>query len=204
MISTNEKPYYKTTIESPIGKITLGSDGERLVGLWTEGQRYFGDTVPSEMLPNDNLDVFTITKGWLNRYFNGKKPLISELPLAHIGGEFRQTVWKMLTEIPYGEVITYGELAQKIGKQRGIERMSAQAVGGAVGRNPISIIIPCHRVVGANGNLTGFSGGIPMKLQLLQHEGVDINRFYIPTKGTAQIWKGQHEQQSVAFHRCVM
>ena len=84
----------------------------------------------------------------------------------------------MLTEIPYGEVITYGELAQKIAKQRGIERMSAQAVGGAVGRNPISIIIPCHRVVGANGNLTGFSGGIQMKLQLLQHEGVDIKRFY--------------------------
>lgn len=185
MISIKEKPYYKTTIESVIGKITLGSDGESLVGLWTDGQRYFGDTVPNEMLPNDNLNVFTITKDWLNRYFEGEKPQISELSLAPIGGEFRQTVWKMLTEIPYGKVITYGELAQKIAKQRGIERMSAQAVGTAVGLNPISIIIPCHRVVGANGNLTGFSGGIQMKLQLLQHEGVDINRFYIPTKGTA-------------------
>ena len=185
MISIKKKPYYKTTIESVIGKITLGSDGENLVGLWTDGQRYFGDTVPNEMLPNDNLNVFTITKDWLNRYFEGEKPQISELSLAPIGGEFRQTVWKMLTEIPYGKVITYGELAQKIAKQRGIERMSAQAVGTAVGRNPISIIIPCHRVVGANGNLTGFSGGIQMKLQLLQHEGVDINRFYIPTKGTA-------------------
>lgn len=185
MISIKKKPYYKTTIESVIGKITLGSDGESLVGLWTDGQRYFGDTVPNEMLPNDNLNIFAITKDWLNRYFEGKKPHISELPLARIGGEFRQTVWKMLTEIPYGKVITYGELAQKIAKQRGIERMSAQAVGGAVGHNPISIIIPCHRVVGANGNLTGFAGGIEMKLQLLQHEGVDINRFYIPTKGTA-------------------
>lgn len=185
MISIKEKPYYKTTIESVIGKITLGSDGESLVGLWTDGQRYFGDTVPNEMLPNDNLNIFAITKDWLNRYFEGEKPQISELSLAPIGGEFRQTVWKMLTEIPYGKVITYGELAQKIAKQRGIERMSAQAVGGAVGHNPISIIIPCHRVVGANGNLTGFSGGIQMKLQLLQHEGVDINRFYIPTKGTA-------------------
>ena len=185
MISIKKKPYYKTTIESVIGEITLGSDGENLVGLWTDGQRYFGDTVPNEMLPNDNLNIFAITKDWLNRYFEGKKPQISELPLAPIGGEFRQTVWKMLTEIPYGKVITYGELAQKIAKQRGIERMSAQAVGGAVGHNPISIIIPCHRVVGANGNLTGFSGGIEMKLQLLQHEGVDINRFYIPTKGTA-------------------
>lgn len=185
MISIKKKPYYKTTIESVIGKITLGSDGESLVGLWTDGQSYFGDTVPNEMLPNDNLNVFTITKDWLNRYFEGEKPQISELSLAPIGGEFRQIVWKMLTEIPYGKVITYGELAQKIAKQRGIERMSAQAVGGAVGHNPISIIIPCHRVVGANGNLTGFSGGIEMKLQLLQHEGVDINRFYIPTKGTA-------------------
>ena len=185
MISIKEQPYYNTTIESVIGKITLGSDGESLVGLWTDGQRYFGDTVPNEMLPNDNLNVFAITKDWLNRYFEGEKPQISELSLAPIGGEFRQTVWKMLTEIPYGKVITYGELAQKIAKQRGIERMSAQAVGTAVGHNPISIIIPCHRVVGANGNLTGFSGGIQMKLQLLQHEGVDINRFYIPTKGTA-------------------
>ena len=176
-----QKPYYRTTIESPVGKITLGSDGESLVGLWTDGQRYFGDTVPNEMFLNDSLDVFTITKEWLNRYFDGRKPQISELPLAPIGGEFRQTVWKMLTEIPYGEVITYGDLAQKIAKQRGIERMSAQAVGGAVGRNPISIIIPCHRVVGANGNLTGFSGGIQMKLQLLQHEGVDIKRFYFKT-----------------------
>ena len=137
----NEKTYYKTTVESAIGKITLGSDGKSLVGLWTDGQKYFGDTVPNKMLPNDNLNVFTITKDWLNRYFDGKKPRISELPLAPIGGEFRQTVWKMLTEIPYGEVVTYGELAQKIARQRGIERMSAQAVGGAVGHNPIAIII---------------------------------------------------------------
>jgi len=185
MKNISGKVYYKTTIESPIGKTTLGSDGESLVGLWTDGQRYFGDTVPNEMLPNDNLNVFTITKDWLNRYFDGMKPQISELPLAPIGRAFRQTVWKLLTEIPYGEVITYGELARKIANQRGIERMSAQAVGGAVGRNPISIIIPCHRVVGANGNLTGFSGGIQMKQQLLQHEGVDTSRFYIPSKGTA-------------------
>ena len=185
MENISGKVYYKTTIELPIGKITLGSDGESLVGLWTDGQRYFGDTVPNEMLLNDNLNVFTITKDWLNRYFDGMKPQISELPLAPIGGEFRQIVWKLLTEIPYGKVITYGELAQKIAKQRGIEKMSAQAVGGAVGRNPISIIIPCHRVVGANGNLTGFSGGIQMKQQLLQHEGVDTSQFYIPSKGTA-------------------
>jgi len=185
MKKTLNRIYYKTTLESPAGKITLGSDGENLVGLWTAGQRFFGDTIPAEMVENDMLNVFASAKDWLDRYFAGMKPEISELPLAPIGGAFRQTVWKLLTEIPYGEVVTYGELARKIADQRGIERMSAQAVGGAVGHNPISIIIPCHRVVGANGNLTGFSGGIPMKLQLLQHEGVDTSRFYISSKGTA-------------------
>lgn len=178
MEDISKKVYYKTTIESPIGKITLGSDGESLIGLWTDGQRYFGDTIPEEAIIDDSLNVFNVTKEWMNRYFDKKKPQISELPLAPIGGEFRQTVWKMLTEVPYGEVITYGELARKIAKQRGIEKMSAQAVGAAVGRNPISIIIPCHRVVGANGNLTGYSGGIQIKLKLLQHEGVDTNQFY--------------------------
>lgn len=185
MMSIREKAYYQTTMETAIGNITLGSDGEHLVGSWTEGQRYFGDTVPKEMLPKDSLRVFAITKDWLNRYFDGEQPQISELPLAPIGGAFRQAVWKLLTEIPYGEVVTYGELAQKIAQQRGLEKMSARAVGVAVGHNPISIIIPCHRVVGAKGNLTGFSGGIPMKLWLLQHEGVDTSRFYLPKKGTA-------------------
>lgn len=177
MENTSEKSYYQTTIESPIGSITLGSDGEQLVGLWMQGQRYFGDTVPKEMVPNDDLEVFALTRAWLDRYFEGKKPGITELPLAPIGGAFRQAVWKLLTEIPYGEVVTYGALAQKIAMQRGIQSMSAQAVGGAVGHNPISIIIPCHRVVGATGNLTGFSGGIPMKLRLLRHEGVDTTRY---------------------------
>ena len=174
----NEKQYYRTTFESAVGEITLGSDGQSLVGLWTAGQRYFGDAVPGEMVPNDNLDVFAAAKNWLNRYFEGKRPMISELPLAPAGSEFRQTVWEMLMEIPYGEVITYGELAGEIACQLGIERMSAQAVGGAVAHNPISIIIPCHRVIGANGNLTGYAGGTEMKLQLLQHEGVDTSRFY--------------------------
>lgn len=178
----SDKEYYKTTVESPIGKITLGSDGESLVGLWTDGQRFFGDTVPNEMSTRDDLNVFSVAKEWLKRYFDGKKPRISELPLAPIGGDFRRSVWEMLTKIPYGRVITYGELAKKIAAQRGIEKMSAQAVGGAVGRNPISIVIPCHRVVGANGNLTGYSGGIETKLWLLRLEGVDVNGFYDPEK----------------------
>jgi len=183
MKNIDGKIYYKTLIDSPIGEICLISDGKSLVELCTDGQRYFDDTVSNEVLPNDDLNVFTITKDWLNRYFSGMQPQISELPLAPVGGEFRQSVWKMLTEIPYGEVVTYGELARKIAKQRGIEKMSAQAIGGAVGHNPIPIIIPCHRVIGANGNLTGFSAGIQMKVQLLQHEGIDTSRFYIPLQG---------------------
>lgn len=186
MENISEKEYYKTTTDSPIGKITLGSDGKNLVGLWIDGQRFFEEPVPKKMLVNDDLNIFACIKEWLSRYFDGKKPPISELPLSPIGSEFQKTVWKMLTEIPYGNTITYGELAQKIAKNRGIKSMSAQAVGGAVGRNPISIIIPCHRVIGANGNLTGFSGGIAKKLLLLQHEGVNTNQFYNPDGNVKQ------------------
>ncbi len=177
--------FYKTTYNSPIGNITLCADVHNLVGLWINGQKYFEDTVNEEMHPKDDLSVFQQTKEWLNRYFKGEKPEISELPLAPIGNEFRQAVWKILCEIPYGEVITYGSIAQKIAAQRGISRMSAQAVGGAVGHNPISIIIPCHRVVGTNGSLTGYSGGINLKIKLLEHEKVKMEGFFVPKKSTA-------------------
>lgn len=163
--------YYKTGYDSPLGRLTLASDGEKLVGLWIEHQKYFGGTVPEEMLENPELPVFAAAKGWLNRYFAGTRPEISELPLAPIGGEFRQIVWKILCEIPYGETTTYGDIANKAAAKLGRARMSAQAVGGAVGHNPISIIIPCHRVVGANGSLTGYAGGRRRKLWLLTHEG---------------------------------
>ena len=176
------KQYYKTTVASPVGSITLAGEGENLVGLWMEGQKYFGGMVPGEMIDCDRLPVFAAAKDWLDRYFAGKKPLISELSLAPMGGAFRQSVWKILTEIPYGEVMTYGEIAKKIAEQNNTASMSAQAVGGAVGHNPISIIIPCHRVVGTNGNLTGYAGGIPLKIQLLQHEGVDMERFWYGNK----------------------
>lgn len=166
--------HYKTTYQSPLGLITLGSDGENLVGLWMEGQKYFADTVPEEMIALDDLPVFALAKDWLKRYFAGEKPAVTALPLAPIGGEFRQAVWKILTEIPYGKVTTYGDIAKRIAKLRGTAHMSAQAVGGAVGHNPISIIIPCHRVVGSDGALTGFAGGIDMKIWLLHHEGVDL------------------------------
>ena len=177
--------YYSTTYQSPVGLLTLASNETELVGLWIEGQKYHGDTIPEALAQNDTLAVFDLAKAWLDRYFAGQKPNVRELPLAPIGGAFRLEVWRILCEIPYGEVTTYGEIAKKIAAQRGKTRMSSQAVGGAVGHNPISIIIPCHRVVGSNGSLTGYAGGIKTKERLLALEGIDVSRFSIPTKGTA-------------------
>lgn len=157
---------YKTEYNSPIGKLTFASDGNNLIGLWIEGQKYFASTVKTEMVERNELPIFQETKNWLDRYFRGEKPTISELLLAPNGSEFRQKVWKILCEIPYGEVTTYGDIAKKLG----VSRMLAQAVGGAVGHNPISIIIPCHRVVGSNGSLTGYAGGLDLKIKLLEHE----------------------------------
>lgn len=176
---------YKTEYNSSIGKLMIASDGEKIVGLWMEGQKYFANAIKNEVIIEEDLSVFKKAKEWLDRYFEGKKPSIDELPLAPIGSPFRQKIWNMLCEIPYGKVITYGDIAKRIAKLENIESMSSQAVGGAVGHNPISIIIPCHRVVGAGGSLTGYAGGIDKKVRLLEHEGCDMNKFKIPTKGTA-------------------
>lgn len=165
--------------------MTLVSDGKNLAGLWIDGQKYFESTLYGRVQEKEDLDIFRQTKTWLDRYFQGARPDIAELPLAPAGGAFRQAVWKILREIPYGQVITYGDIANKIAKEKGLAKMSSQAVGGAVGHNPISVIIPCHRVVGANGNLTGYAGGINLKIQLLAHEGVNMANFFVPKKGTA-------------------
>ena len=138
-----------------------------------------------EIKENKNERILIKTKKWLDEYFNGKKPEISELDLAPIGSEFAKNVWEILCEIPYGKVTTYGEIAKKMAKIMHKEKMSAQAVGGAVGHNPISIIIPCHRVVGANGSLTGYAGGIDKKIYLLKHEQVNMENLFVPKKGTA-------------------
>ena len=177
--------YYEMKYDSPVGRLTLASDGLNLAGLWMEGQKYFGGTVPGELRPNEELEVFSRAKDWLDRYFNGKKPEPSELPLAPVGGEFRQTVWELLCEIPYGELTTYGQIAREEAKRLQRESMSAQAVGGAVGHNPISIIIPCHRVVGTGGSLTGYAGGLDKKIWLLKHEGVKMDGLTVPARGTA-------------------
>lgn len=161
---------YKSTYNSPLGKITLASDGKNLIGLWIEGQKYFLSSIKSELKEQSDLEIFTKTTNWLDRYFQNKKPEISEIPLAPRGTEFQKAVWEILCKIPYGQTTTYGKIAQQIAKQFGKEKMSAQAVGGAVGHNPVSIIIPCHRVIGSNENLTGYAGGIDKKIKLLKLE----------------------------------
>lgn len=177
--------FYSTAYTSPLGVITLASDGENIVGLWMAGQKYFAAAANNGLKEKTDLPVFSIAKNWLEAYFAGEKPPIFRLPLAPAGSEFRKAVWSILCEIPYGWYMTYGEIAKKIAGCMNKVTMSSQAVGGAVGHNPISIIIPCHRVVGSGGSLTGYAGGLDKKVKLLEHEGVDMSRFYIPAKGTA-------------------
>lgn len=174
---------YLYQYQSKLGKLAIASDGKSITGLWMDGQKYFASTADSEWVEK-KLPVFELASQWLDCYFAARKPDI-KLPLNPKGSPFRQAVWKLLCEIPYGEVTTYGELAKKIAAQTGKEKMSAQAIGGAVGHNPISIIIPCHRVVGANGSLTGYAGGLQKKMDLLAIEGIDLDRFFVPKKGTA-------------------
>ena len=174
---------YTHHYHSPLGGITLASDGEALTGLWFDGQKYFLDTLCKEHEEKE-LPVFEQADHWLDLYFSGTAPSFTP-PLKPKGTAFRKAVSEIMLSIPYGQTMTYGEIAGKIAKQRGLAQMSAQAVGGAVGHNPISIIIPCHRVVGTNGSLTGYAGGIDRKAQLLILEEVDLSRFFVPAKGTA-------------------
>ena len=148
---------YISKYDSPLGGITLASNGNELTGLWFDGQKYFADTLSEEFEEKD-LPVFGQTKQWLDVYFSGKAPDFTP-PLEFVGiSSFRKAVWEVMLTIPYGKTMTYGEIAQKITYDKGIKRMSAQAVGGAVGHNSISLISPCHRVVGTNGSLTGYAG----------------------------------------------
>lgn len=177
--------FYAARYASPLGPILLASDGDSLVGLWFEGQKYFGDTVQGRSTEKPDLPVLVAARAWLDAYFAGQKPPVSGLPLAPKGGEFRRAVWDILREIPYGTTVPYGEIAKTLAARSPTGNMSSQAVGGAVGHNPLSIIIPCHRVVGANGSLTGYAGGIAKKMKLLAHEGLDMSNFFVPGTGTA-------------------
>ena len=159
---------YISHYHSPIGDILLAADDIGLTGLWFEGQKYFALHLDKEH-KEEELPVFTETKRWLDIYFSGKEPDFT-VPLHFMGTDFQKEVWKILCSIPYGNTMTYGEIAEKIAFKRGLKHMSAQAVGGAVGHNPISILVPCHRVIGSNGNLTGYTGGIDKKIKLLTLE----------------------------------
>ncbi len=165
--------------ESPLGKIILASKEGNLIGLWLPNQKYYLGNIKEDFIEEDD-DILIKTKKWLDLYFNGKKPSINELPLKPMGSSFAKEVWSILCQIPYGKVITYGDIAKEINKTG--KKTSARAVGSAVGHNPISIIIPCHRVVGKGGNLTGYAGGIDKKIYLLKHENTDMSNLYVPKK----------------------
>jgi methylated-DNA-[protein]-cysteine S-methyltransferase len=176
---------YTTTYASPLGELTLAGGEAGLYGIWFAGQKYFAVGIADTAAENAELPAFAATRRWLDAYFAGRNPETSGLPLAPRGSDFRRAVWSALCKVPYGQLTTYGALAKKVAEQTGKANVAARAVGGAVGHNPISIIIPCHRVVGAGGSLTGYAGGLDRKRRLLSLEGVDIGRLYVPTVGTA-------------------
>lgn len=168
---------------SPLGGILLAADEIGLTGSWFDGEKYFAGNLPAEHVERQTSILAEATR-WLDIYFTGKEPGFTP-PLHPIGSAFRQAVWEILLQIPYGQATTYGEIARQLAEKQGLEKMSAQAVGGAVGHNEISVIIPCHRVVGTSGSLTGYAGGIDKKVKLLELERADMRGFFIPKKGTA-------------------
>lgn len=174
---------YISHYKSPLGDILLAADDIGLTGLWFEGQKYFALHLDHEH-EERSIPLFDDTKRWLDIYFSGREPGF-QIPLHFTGTEFQNEVWEILCSIPYGTTMTYGQIAQQLADRRGLQHMSAQAVGGAVGHNEISIIVPCHRVVGSNGSLTGYAGGISRKTELLRLEKVDMSTFFVPKKGTA-------------------
>lgn len=174
---------YTSEYISPLGSITLACDEEAIIGLWFNGQRHFGNILPEHTVKRE-YPLFDEARRWLDVYFSGREP--DFLPaLRYDSTPFRKAVCDIMLTIPYGKTMTYGEIAIQIAEKNEIEKMSAQAIGGAVGHNPISLMIPCHRVVGANGSLTGYGGGIGRKEKLLSLEGADMRGLFIPKKGTA-------------------
>lgn len=192
-----------SSYQSPLGELLLTADETGLTGVWFPGQKYFAENrnrpvsdqsseICDEAASMQRAEakggsslVLEQTKQWLTVYFSGQEPDFMP-PLHMIGTPFQLSVWKLLQKIPYGETTTYGEIAAEIAAQKGIPRMSAQAVGGAVGHNPVGILVPCHRVVGSNGSLTGYAGGLDKKRKLLTLEKVNMDRFFVPKKGTAR------------------
>ena len=174
---------YSTEYPSPLGTITLACDEDAVIGLWFNGQRHYGNILPPEIERREH-PLLREAKRWLDIYFSGREPDFLP-PMRYDSTPFRKCICDIMLTIPYGQTMTYGEIAAQAARRQGLDRMSAQAVGGAVGHNPISILIPCHRVVGSDGSLTGYAGGVANKQFLLELEGVDMTGLYVPTRGTA-------------------
>ena len=174
---------YTSEYASPLGAITLACDESAVIGLWFNGQKYFGSTLPEQIRRGEH-PLLAEAKRWLDVYFSGREPDFLP-PLRYDSTPFRKLICDILLTIPYGKTMTYGAIAAEAAKRQGAERMSAQAVGGAVGHNPISLMIPCHRVVGTGGSLTGYAGGIERKVKLLELERADMTGLFVPKKGTA-------------------
>lgn len=174
---------YITTYQSPLGEILLAADEIGITGLWFEGEKYYALNLDSDHKERET-QLLSDAKNWLAIYFSGKEPDFMP-PMHMLGTAFQKTVWEILRTIPYGETTTYGKIADQVAQKRGLKRMSSQAVGNAVGRNELSIFIPCHRVVGTNGSLTGYAGGIDKKIALLKLEGAYNDTFFLPKHSTA-------------------
>lgn len=172
-----------THYASPLGCLLLAADEEGLTGLWLEGQKYFAAGLPQQR-EEQRTPALEEACRWLDTYFTGREPDFTP-PLHPVGSDFQRAVWQLLLQIPYGQTTTYGEIARQLAAKLGLPRMSAQAVGGAVGHNEVSIIIPCHRVVGTSGSLTGYAGGIDKKVKLLELEHTDMTELFVPEKGAA-------------------
>ncbi len=171
---------YTSCYISPVGTILLAADDIGLTGLWFQGQKYFARGLDKDHKEKE-LPVFSETKRWLDLYFSRQEPE-GYLPLHLMGTPFQREVWAILRTIPYGQTMTYGQIASLLAEKKGLAHMSAQAIGGAVGRNPISIVVPCHRVVGSNGSLTGYAGGVERKIALLELEKIDMEGFFVPSR----------------------
>lgn len=165
---------YTQWYSSPLGKMLLAADNVGLSGVWFDGEKYFAYHLEKQYEEKEN-PFLQQTKRWLDMYFSGKEPDFT-VPLHFIGTDFQNEVWQILCTIPYSQTVTYGEIAKQIAAKRGIARMAAQAVGGAIGRNNISIIVPCHRVIGAKGDLTGYAAGLDKKIKLLLLEKITLVR----------------------------
>ena len=174
---------YTSHYNSPLGVIMLACENDALTGVWFVGQKYFARSLPVSR-QEEEQPVLVATKRWLDIYFSGHEPEFMPNILLR-GSAFQMAVWNILQGIRYGTTMTYGQIAEQIARQRGLRRMSAQAVGGAVGHNPVGILVPCHRVVGSNGSLTGYAGGIEKKIFLLKTEQINMSAFFVPRKGTA-------------------